>query len=45
MERMRTLAADVCPTCARTWLLVRQAVSRVTGGMAVEPVISVSFTT
>ena len=44
MERMRTLAAEVWLTCARTWLVVRQAVSRVTGGMATEPVTSLSFT-
>ena len=45
LQRMRTLAADVWPTCASTWLLVRHAVSRVTGGIAAEPVTSLSFTT
>jgi hypothetical protein len=44
MERMRTLAAEVCATWTSTLLLARQSVLRVTAGMPFEAEISVSFT-
>ncbi len=44
MERMRTLAAEVCATCTSTLLFVLHAVSRVIGGIPVDPEISMSFT-
>src|SRR5438552_13673294 len=44
MERMRTLAAEVCATCASTLLLARHCVSRVVGGMPKALDISFSLT-
>jgi hypothetical protein len=43
IERMRTLAAEVCATWVSTLGLARQSVPRDTGGMIVPP-ISVSLT-